>query len=380
MNSFGTRTFWKPLPGNPTATAAQILKLSGYINIVLHAVHYRSVGTFWQKLLGGSDKITLTSQVTYQNSENSIAAAMVQDIRTVKANKETHLGIRRNLALKVPAAADGLELRIQLVAIHDDKFETILSLLNTDEFRKPLELAAPVVGQIVTISSLIKKATTTKATSKLETSYPGIISQAASSNPLDSGELLKGYLILLSANDDAVENLDEIEAAKLQVVDGALRYNGKAVKSTYAVCSISLDEVRGLDIKAAWYRKFQEAERKLEDLRTVSESKRKKIYEESLALWGQGCALLDDDNTYIPAERKQIKEERFQFIFDLYSTLVGGAQHFGGSGNQRVVRFLPPALADLVEFRNESFPELRSNVLAYSNALKRCGLSLNWKQ
>jgi len=379
MNSSGTRTFWKPLPDSSEGLASQqILKLSGYINFVLKGVHYQSSGNRWQKIFGGSDKITLTSQITYQNGSDTISAAMVQDVRTVDANRATYLGIGRSVALKVPADGDGLEFRTQISAVHDDKFQTILSLLNADEYRKPLELAAPIIGQILTISSLIKKATTTTSTTKLEASYPGIISQEATPNPLETNKLLVGYLILLSSTDADEQNLDQVDSAKLAVTEDGLRYNGKPVKSTYIICSVSVDGVRGLNTKAPWYRKLQDAERKLDDLFTVPESKRQKVYEESIGLWSQGTALLDDDPMYIPQERSNIKKERFLKLTQLHSERVGGKTYFGGSPNQKAGRFIPRGLVGIVDFANENFGDIEASVRHYSSVLERNGMVLNW--
>ena len=157
MASLGTRKFWAPIDGIAGSAPPQILKMSGYINIVLHSVHYHSKGGFWQGLFGGSDKITLVSTVTYKSGSNSLDASAVQNISTVKANRDTFLGLGRIIALKIPADCDGLELGVEISAVESDNFGNALNVLNSDDARKPLELAAPVVGQVLMVTTFVKK-------------------------------------------------------------------------------------------------------------------------------------------------------------------------------------------------------------------------------
>jgi hypothetical protein len=384
MTSLGTRSFWKATSGTDDPAKQQILKLSGYINIVLQAAHYRSNGNFWQRIFKGSDQITLTSQVTYQTGGETIAAAVVQDARTVKANRSHYLGVSRNVALKVPADADGLELRIEISAVEDDNVQAMLSLLNSEEYQKPLELAAPVIGQILTISSLVKKLTSKVDPQKrLEATYPGIISSDSDPHPLQHNKLLTGYLILISATDDEERLLDTIDTSKLSVLGDGLKYENKPIQNTYIIFNISVDSVRGINPKAAWYQKFQEAIRKLDDLYIKEEDKWEGIYNESLSLWHQGSAMIDGDPMYIPNEKGNIKRANLGDIKRLYNEWVEknqGKSFAGVSEAQKVSSFLPTAIATSIDFADETVAEFARNIEAYSSDLAGAGLTLSWDQ
>jgi len=384
MVSLGTRSFWKPTSGIDDPAKQQIIKLSGYINIVLQAAHYRSNGNFWQRIFGGSDQITLTSQVTYQTGGDTIAAAVVQDARTVKANRSHYLGVGRNVALKVPADADGLELRVEISAVEDDKLQAMLSFLNTEEYQKPLELAAPVVGQILAISSLVKKLTSKIAPQKrLEATYPGIISSAPDPLPLQNSKLLAGYLILISSSDDDERILDAIDTSKLSVLGDGLKYGNQPVQNTYIIYNISVDSVRGITPKSAWYQKFQEAVRKLDDLYTKEEEKWEGVYGEAISLSQQGGAILDSDPMYIPSEKVNLKRANLGEIKRLYDEWMDksrGQSFAGTSGEQKLSSFLPAAMAASIDFADETVAEFSRNIESYSSALADAGLTLSWEQ
>jgi hypothetical protein len=382
MASLGTRTFWKPT--SVKEPARQILKFSGYINIVLQAAHYRANGSFWQRIFGGSDQIALTSQVTYQSSGEAIAAAAVQDARPVEANRSHYLGVSRKIALKVPATADGLELSVEISAVQDYKLQAMFSLLSSEEFKQPLELAAPVVGQVLTISSLIKKLTSNiQPQKRLEATYPGIISSDPDPLPLENSKLLTGYLILISANDDDEHILDTIDASKLSVLGDGLKYQNRPVQNTYIIYNISVDAVRGVNPKATWYQKFQEAIRKLDDLYIKDEDKWEGIYGESLSLWQQGGAILEGDPMYIPSEKVSIKKSSFAEIRQLYEACVkssSGPSFAGISDAQKVGDFLPAVVAKSIDFADETVAEFSRAVEMYSSDLADAGLTLSWEQ
>src|SRR5215475_14486367 len=173
----GTRVYWKPSSGSAGAPE-QILKNSGYVSIVLQAVQYKADGNFWQRHFGGSDKITVSTQMTWENGSDSKTAAAIQDFRKISVPSVNLLAIGRNVVLKVPAVADGIEMKANISAIHDDNLGKTLQLLNSDEFKQPLQLAPVVVGQVLTIASLVKKTfTDVDPTEALAATYPGIISE-----------------------------------------------------------------------------------------------------------------------------------------------------------------------------------------------------------
>lgn len=383
-SSMGTRRIWKPLPGVKNPEDEQILKLGGYINIVLQAVHYRVNGNFWQGIFGGSDRITLTTQLTYQAGNDTKIAAAIQDVRKVKVDAPHYLAIGRNIALKVPATADGLELKVEISAIEDDNLETALTLLNSDEYRRPLELAPPVVGQIFAISSLVKKLFTQAGPKKrLEATYPAIISEQKTPQPDENNRLMKGYIVLVYENDDDEGILDKLDVSKLDVSGDKLKYNGKPMQSTYIVYNISADPFRGLNTAGGWYKKFQSAVRKLDEIDISPEEKWNDIYNQAITFWSQANALLDEDETYIPEEQRLIKKERLKEIKDVYkekASATTGPAAAGALESQKIGNILPEAIAASIDFAEEPVRRLAIDAQEYSNNLQKVGLALNWEK
>jgi hypothetical protein len=382
--TIGTRRFWKPLPGITKPEDEQILKLQGYINIVLQAVHYRADGNFWQNIFGGSDRITLTSYLTYQSGNDSISTAAIQDVRKVKVDASHYLAIGRSVALKVPASADGLELRVEISAIEDDNLEAALTLLNSDEYRGPLQLAPPVVGQILAISSLVKKLFSHAGVKKrLEATYPAIISQEKTPQPIENNRLMKGHLILVYEADDYEKILNNLDVSRLDVSGDKLKYNNTPMQNTYIVYNVSADSVRGLNPAAGWYKKFQNASNKLDEIDTSPESKWQDIFNQSLGLWSQASAMLDEDATYIPDEQRLIKKERLNEIRKIYkekTEAITGPTASGVMESQKIGSILPETIAFSTDFAEEPIRNLAIGAQEYLNNLRSVGLSLNWNK
>ena len=75
MTILGTKKFWMPSPDSTGSQSEdQILKNSGYINIQLFSVNYKSNGNFWQNIFGGSDNIALSTNIKYQTTTENIEA------------------------------------------------------------------------------------------------------------------------------------------------------------------------------------------------------------------------------------------------------------------------------------------------------------------
>jgi len=203
MAILGTKKFWKPASGTTTTQKEnQIIKNAGYINIQLHSVNYMSVGNFWQDIFGGSDNVALATSLKYQSGTESIEASSVQDVREVKANRNYNFGLQRNIAVKIPANADALSLEVKMTAVKDDLLQTKFDMLNKSEYQAALQLAPAVVGQVLTITSLVKKLfTDSDPQSQLEATYAGIVSAQAEDNPVSSGKLTRGILVMISTNE-----------------------------------------------------------------------------------------------------------------------------------------------------------------------------------
>lgn len=324
MGSLGTRKFYKTFDGTSDVGSNQILKNSGYISIVLHSVFYNSKGNFWQKVFGGSDKIVLTSSISYQSTAKTIEAKTIQDKRTVKANKTHFLALSRIIALKVPANADGLEYKIGMTAIKDDNFENGINLMNSKEFQEPLQLSSLPIGQILSITKVVKKIFTgIGGNNELEAAFAGIISKNKVSDAIKKERLTAGYLIMIANNDEDSNFLEGLDPENLQVEADGLKCKGERVEHTNIVYSITFDSLKGVDENSNWFKKYQLAISKLDDIIFQdTEEEKKKVLTDSRKLWIEGSTLLFADPTYVSKEQFSIKATYFQKINERYQELT----------------------------------------------------------
>ncbi len=323
MSILGTKKFWKPALGASTLQKEnQILKNTGYINIQLYCVNYMSIGNFWQKTFGGKDNIALATNLKYQTGVESIEATSLQDVRVVKTDKNYNLGLQRNIAVKIPASADAITIDVKMTAIKDDKLQAKFDMLNKPEYQAALELAPTVVGQVITITSLVKKLfSDSDPQSQLEASYASIISSQQESNPVNNGKLTKGFLIMISTNDgDPFNNVDE---SKFELKGDTLYYNKKQIENTYIVFNISFEPLKGENENANWFKKYNEAINNLDKIQlTTNNDEIEKIFNDSKTMWIEGNALLDADATYINSEKFKIKGLAIKTIKDKYAELT----------------------------------------------------------
>ena len=324
MASLGIRKFYKAFDDSVNPDKNQIIKNSGYISVLLHSVIYNSKSNFWQDFFGGEDKIALTSSITYKTPGKNIEATSVQDKRSVSAGNTHLLALTKTIALKVPANADGLELKVGIVAVKNDNFENGLNLMDSDEFKQPLELSPIPVGQILSVTKVIKKIFSEDSENNpLEASFAGLISHSPTKNPIEQERLTSGYIIMVANNDEDSDFVSNIDPEKLQVTADGLEYAGKSVTHTNIVYSIIFEPTRGINQLSKWFSKFQEALNKLDDIfESNSEAEQKKILTDSRKLWREGSALLFDDPSYINDERRSIKASFFKKINEKYKELT----------------------------------------------------------
>ncbi|NCA86189.1 MAG: hypothetical protein EOM83_11550 [Clostridia bacterium] len=319
MAVLGTKMFWKAAPGaSASQKENQILKNSGYINLQLLSVNYMSSGNFWQNIFGGSDKIALATSLKYQTGTDSIEATVVQDVRQVPSNRNYNLGLQRNVAVKIPANADAISVEVKITAVKNDQLQARFDMLNEPEYQTALQLAPTIVGQIITVTSLVKKLFTQAGpTAQLEASYAGIISLQAQDHPVAKGKLTRGLLIIISTNEG--DTFAQVDESLFEVRGVALYYRNRLVENTYVIFNISFESLKGADEKSIWFRKYNQALNVLDKIVTAeNEEEIKRIYNDSKTLWIEGNALLDADDTYINMEKLKIKASAIDQINDKY--------------------------------------------------------------
>lgn len=323
MPVIGTKKFWKPAQGaSASQKENQILKNSGYINLQLRTVNYMSVGNFWQDTFGGRDNVALTTTLKYQSGVDSVEATAVQDMRDVKVNDNYNFGLQRNIAVKIPANADAISMDVKMTAVKGDTLQAKFDMLNNPEYQAALQLAPTIVGQVITVTSLVKKLfTDSDPHAQLEASYAGIISHQHEENPVSNGKLTRGLLIMIGTNDG--DNFSDVDESKFELRGDTLYYKSKEVENTYLVFNISFEQYKGDDEKSIWFKKYNDSLNNLDKiLLTTDTAEIAKIYSDSKTMWIEGNALIDADSTYINTEKIKIKSVAIKTINSKYKELT----------------------------------------------------------
>lgn len=387
MPILGTKKFWKPSVGSSTTQKEnQILKNSGYLNLQITSVNYMSKGNFWQNTFGGKDKIALATNLKYQTGVETIEATSVQDVREVKVNRNYNLGLNRNIAVKIPLNADAISIDVKMTAVKNDLLEAKFDMLNKTEYQSALQLAPTVVGQVITVTSLVKKLfSDSNPATQMEASYAGIISAKSEENPVDNGKLTKGLLILISTNDG--HNFSDVDEADFEMRGDALYYKNEEVENTYAVFNISFDLLKGDDENSNWFKKYSASLNNLDKIElALNNSDVQKIYNDSIKMWIEGNALIDADSTYVNTEKLNIKslalktiKEKFadfnnvdiqQDVTKSSDLLIG----LTGTTSFDIVREALPSTGSLIESNiqiksNESLNSYKLDILNNDNKL-----------
>lgn len=321
IGQIGTKKFWQPF-NDLSEKDNQILRNKGYISIKLESVSYMSKGDFFQKIFGGTDSVALTSSVAYGLGPRAIEAITVQDVTEVKSNRNYILGISRMIAEKVPANTNSLQLNIKMTAVKDDKLKAKFDMLNKKPFQEALALAPTIVGQVLTVSSLVHELLKdTGPQSQLEASFAGLISESVDDHPIISGKLTQGLLFMISA--DEGNDFSQANAKDFSLVNFTLHYKGNPVENTYVVLRIIFEQFKGEDQLANWSIKYSNALSKLDELVSADDQDtREKILKDAKALWIEGNALIEADASYINAEKIKIKSVAYTAILDKYAQLA----------------------------------------------------------
>jgi hypothetical protein len=365
---FGTKNYWMPDPATGGKTS-QILKGTGYVSISIISAHYRTDGNFWQKLFGGSDKVTLVTGITHTTSAKQVSSASVEDTRKFDVGKPSYFGLANHfIALKLATDCDGIEVKVTIAAVKDDNLSGALNLLNTGELKSTLQLAPPAVSESLAIANVVKKLLTpTDPQSTLQASYGGKVSQASVSDPVKDSCLCTGYLIMLYRESNADISLDGLDGAKFTIVDNELKYDGQTVQNSYVVFRYSFDEVRGLDRDSSWLETFSAASAALDDLITAADDKeREKIFNTALSLYKQGHKLLQQDPNYTVKEAEAISGDQLAQLLKKYQKPLPPAEPLRKVFPETV---LPPSLSEVTAADVAAASEEYRAVLRQNNLL-----------
>jgi hypothetical protein len=371
----GTRVYWKSATSAGDQAQKQILKNSAYISVVLAGVQYKADGNFWQKLFGGSDKITVSTQITWQSTGDPKVAAAIQDVRKIDVPSINPLAIGRNVVLKVPAVADGLEMQVKISAVSDDNLGKALQLLNGDDFKQPLQLAPVAVGQILTITNLVKKVLSdTDPSEVLTATYPAIISDTQTPDPLSNNRLVEGYIIVIVKQDD--EDQLDFDPAGLSVDKGTVLFGKQPIRNTYMVYLVSSEQTRGRAIGSAWSNKFAQASSKADELMFAAPDKRQTIIAAAYDLLKEGGALLDNDDNYLDSERSKWKLAAYHDVTTKIGDNTGKTPSPAPLSLTGTMRSL--GLKQMIEVEGLTDEDVRDRVAAFADELAKAGLPLGF--
>jgi len=323
MTVIGTKKFWKPEPGAASNQREnQILKNSGYFNIQLFAFNYMSKGDVWQNIFGGKNSIALSTTLKFDLGITSIEAATIQDVRKVPTGSNYNQGLQRNIAVKVPANADAISLEVKITEVKTDNLQTKFDMLNKPEFQTGLQLAPIIVGQLITVTSLVKKIfITSEPNGQLEASFAGIISNEPEDLPVQNGKLTKGILIIIATNDGA--DFTGADEAKFSLKGDQLYYENKIIENTYVLFNITFETLKGISEKSNWSKRYNDALSYLDKIVALDDQTEiEKVFKDAKDMWIEANALINADDSYIDGEKSSIKALMITKIREKYNKLT----------------------------------------------------------
>ena len=173
VGGFGTRIYFIPNAGIDPKSA-QVLMGRGYVTVNLKGAHYRSAGNLWQKIFGGSDKVSLSTQITHLSGATSVSCSSIEEVRKIDVGHPFYFGSGRFIALKLPTDCDGIEMAVTMSAVKSDNLSGALNILNSGELKGTLQMAPPAVSSALAVANVVKKLlTATDPQNSLQGSYAG---------------------------------------------------------------------------------------------------------------------------------------------------------------------------------------------------------------
>jgi len=324
IGGFGTRIYFIPSAGMDPKSA-QVLMGHGYVTVNLKGAHYRSGGNLWQKIFGGSDKVSLSTQITHLSGIHSVSCSSIEEVRQIDVGHAFYFGSGRFVALKLPTDCDGIEMAVTMSAIKKDNLSGALDILNSGELKGTLQLAPPAVSGALAVANVVKKLlTATDPQNSLQGSYAGRLSTAASDNPIRDFCLVQGTIILIYRESDDDTSLDDLDPSKLTTDGDGLKYGGQVVQNTYVMFQVSFDQLKGEDPSTQWSGIFSSAEQVIDQLVTVtSDTDRQKIWASAYATFQQAVKLLMVDPSYTRDEATGLSALHLSSLRKKYASAGG---------------------------------------------------------
>jgi hypothetical protein len=317
---FGTRIFFLPNAGI-TLPASQILKGSGYATINVKGAHYSSSGNLWQKIFGGSDKVTLSTQVDYIAGGRTTSSSSIEETRQIQVGHPYYFDSGRPIATLLPTDCESIGMTITISSVKNDNLSGALNILNSGELQGTLSLAPPAVSSALSIAGIVKKLlTNTDPQNSLQGTYAGKVVNSASTDPIRDFCLMQGTLVLVYRESDSDTSLDNMDATQLTTSGDGLKYAGAPLQNTYVMFQLSFDQLLGGIPGAAWSTMFTDADSSLLAVQTAaSDADKQKLWTAAFASYQQAVKLLEADAELTSYEKLGIAASQLTLLKKAYT-------------------------------------------------------------
>lgn len=354
----------------PSGAKKVITKNDSYFNLIFLGGNYFSKGNILQTIFGGRDEVALIAGLRLPPDGHLITTVeepnIVIDKRTIKTGRITNIPMVLNLLVKIPAYMNSIGFSFKIATLKKvDNFSVALDVLNDSANKTIVEGFLPgVVGKALGVGKVVKdlfdKIDATNGNNLLQLVVNDFI-VPANADDTGSNLLQEGFLVVFvknennnseesenyalkdgdqasqkdlafSATKDAGYDEDEkvvfldtslLEEPPLLYSKGAgisdindlvydeakkeLRLNGEKIGNTYLIFKIQHVAERGEDLNTNWSKKFAQAVALLADEMDKTRDRLEVLKPQLMQYLNEANALLSEDQSYTPAEKKNIK-------------------------------------------------------------------------
>lgn len=283
-----------------------------YFLIKIHAAQVVYKGNIWQK----AKQVAITSQVNLNSpilGNHPITA--IQQYRSIKSGQREQLGLAANLVSLVPATMERVTLSIDFLVDTSNRLFALSNLINDKTFISDISFVPGVAAVAQQVGSISQKIIQTF----MDPQEQIPILKFYGDFNLSDGTFKEGYYIILGNRDPnfALPN----DAKELRVTEaGQVLYsdNSPVESLSYIVLKVSVvsARTRALGSQSAWDKALTKAETRADDIAQnpfASDDDKKAAWNDCIKALAESRALLDDDASYLPVERKQIYQTSYTY-------------------------------------------------------------------
>lgn len=354
------------LPLKEASGPKVITKNDHYFNLVFLGGNYLSRGSIFQRIFGGKDEVCLIAGLRLQPDGlliNSVEEPnIVLDKRPIKPGKVTNIPLTLNLLTKIPVYMDSIGFTFKVATTkRTDNFSLTLDVLNDSANKSVIDTFMPnVVGKALGIGKVVKDMFDKIDVSNNRDLIQLVVTDfivSARPDTVGPNTLQEGYIIIFVKNeaeeieeeidseaandriilDDGFENLTEInvnnaefinvksleinsiftdseedhETVNLEFdeINKILKSDGKVVINSYLVFKVQREIIKGENLNASWSKKFNQSVDTLANEFVKTRAKLEELRPQVLQFFNEATALLSEDASFTPVEKKVIREK-----------------------------------------------------------------------